>query len=175
MGLREWAEEKVDRVRTKAQDRYEGRKIEQSRRAVISRKAKEEKNTERYRKGEISERLYKERQGRYAREYETERMTPSERATQVTERIVTGSAKAVAAFNQDLESTAGGSSRKSARRKRSGSSRGSSRGSSSGGFGAVDFGELGGFGGGGGALDFGSLSGMFDSPSQRAPRKRKRS
>ena len=171
MGLREWAEEKVDRVRTKAQDRYEGRKVEQSRRAVISRKAKEEKNTERYQKGEISERLYKERQGRYAKEYEVERMTPSERATQVTERIVTGSAKAVASFNQDLENSAGGSSRKSGRRKRSGSS----RGNSGSGFGAVDFGELGGFGGGGGALDFGSLSGMFDSPTQRAPRKRKRS
>ena len=170
MGLREWAEEKVDRVRTKAQDRYEGRKIEQSRRAVISRKAKEEKNTERYEKGEISERLYKERQGRYAREYETERMTPSERATQVTERIVTGSAKAVAAFNQDLENSAGGGSRKSTRRKRAGSS----RGSPSSGFGAVDFGGLGGFGGGG-TVDFGSLNGMFSGQPQRAPRKRKRS
>ena len=171
MGLREWAEEKVDRARTKLQAKSSSRREAYASKAEMARGSRDVENLRRYNKGEISEDLYRKRNERSERRFERERMTPEERATQITERVVTGSAKAVAAFNQDLENSAGRSSRKSARRKRSGSS----RGSSSGGFGAVDFGELGGFGGGGGALDFGSLSGMFDGPSQRAPRKRKRS
>jgi len=160
MGIRDWVEEKVDRTRSKLQSKTERRQTDYRAKADINRGARDVENLKKYNRGDISESLYNKRTDRSEKRYERERLTPEERATRVTERIVTGSADAVAAFNRDLEYSATGRSPK----KKKGRSKTSSRGrsSSGGGFGSVDFSQLGGFGGGGGgSLDFSSLNGAF--------------
>jgi uncharacterized membrane protein YgcG len=142
MGVIDWmkrqrdtAEEAVDKQKRKLQAKSERRDIDYASRADMARGARESENYRRYNKGEISEELYKKRQERAEKEYETKRLAPEVRFTKGSEKVAKGAVSLLGAIGQDIESSA-------TPRKGRGRSGGRSR-PGSGGLGSIDFSSMG--------------------------------
>ena len=174
--LRDTAEEKIDRTKQRIIESNERRDIAREADASMRRGGVQAKEYGKYSRGEISKELYDKRTARAEREYESSRIPLDKKAVQVTERVITGTAKAVAAFQEDIEHTAKKGKRKSSRSQSSGSS----SDGGGGGYGGINFGSLnsGMFSSGGGrsnGIDFSNLS-IFGNnpPPRRQPRKKSR-
>jgi hypothetical protein len=175
--LRDTAEERIDRTKQRIIESNERRDIAREADASMRRGGVQKREYDKYSRGEISKELYDKRTARAEREYESSRVPLDKKTVQVTERIISGSAKAVAAFQEDIEHTARPPSKKS---KRGAPRQSSSDSGGGGGYGGINFGSLnsGMFSGGGGSsngIDFSNMS-IFgnNAPPRRQPRKKPR-